>query len=361
MNLLARAAAAAGIIVRSEPVPEPASIADLIPSRIASDPALSLDSVFSAVLLLETAGAQLSVDAWRGTEILPRPSLLAQPDVFSHLPAFLSETIGSMAQRGEAFWQHYTGPADQVTGLKVLDPLTVEPLAGGRFSIKGKEQLGGISHLQLLRRPGYLHGLGPIQACMTTITGAIELREWANDWLNSSKVPNGQVSSDQPLSKADAERYKAQFVEKQSFKSGPIVLGSGLKYTPLLLKPEEMQWLEAQNFNVLAVARMFRIPARHMLAVLEGGSETYANLEQDEITFARHTLMRYITEIEAAFTNLLPRGQVARINVDALLRTDTKTRYEAHKIGLDAGFLTVDEVRSIEHLPILKEPSNAPA
>jgi hypothetical protein len=37
------------------------------------------------------------------------------------------------------------------------------------------------------------------------------------------------------------------------------------------------------------------------------------------------------------------------MNVDALLRPDTKSRYEAHKIALDAGFLTLDEVRELEN------------
>lgn len=352
-RLLARAAEALGVLVRDD-APAQSSIADLIPRRVGADPALSLDSVFSAILLLETAGSQLSADAWRSSELIDRPAVLDNPDVFSHRPAFLAETVGSMAQRGEAFWKHYLNPAGQVTGLKVLDPLTVEPLGGGRFSVAGREQLGGISHLQLLRRAGHLHGLGPIQACMETVQGAINLRRWADDWLDGSKVPNGQLNSEQPLNEQTAERYKKQFAEKQSYRNGPIVLGSGLKYTPLLLKPEEMQWLEAQNFNVLAVARMFRIPPRHLLAVLEGGADTYANLEQDEISFVRFTLMRYVTEIEAAFTALLPRGQVARINLDALLRTDTKTRYEAHKIGIEAGFLDIEEVRAIEHLPARK-------
>jgi hypothetical protein len=37
------------------------------------------------------------------------------------------------------------------------------------------------------------------------------------------------------------------------------------------------------------------------------------------------------------------------MNVDALLRPDTKSRYEAHKVALDAGFLTIDEVRELEN------------
>jgi phage portal protein BeeE len=48
-------------------------------------------------------------------------------------------------------------------------------------------------------------------------------------------------------------------------------------------------------------------------------------------------------------TEYLPRGQYAKMNVDALLRPDTKSRYEAHKIALDSGFLTLDEVRELEN------------
>ena len=60
--------------------------------------------------------------------------------------------------------------------------------------------------------------------------------------------------------------------------------------------------------------------------------------------------MPWVSRIEQKLTDYIPRGQYAKFNLDALLRPDTKTRYEAHKIALDGGFLTVDEVREIEDL-----------
>jgi phage portal protein BeeE len=60
--------------------------------------------------------------------------------------------------------------------------------------------------------------------------------------------------------------------------------------------------------------------------------------------------MPWASRIEQRLTDLLPRGQYAKFNFDALLRPDTKSRYDAHKVALDAGFLTVDEVREIEDL-----------
>ena len=87
-----------------------------------------------------------------------------------------------------------------------------------------------------------------------------------------------------------------------------------------------------------------------MLASVEGGSQTYSNLQQEDLSFVRWTLMTYLREIETALTWLLPPGQKAKFNLDAILRPDTLTRYQAHKIGLEAGFLNVDEVRAIENL-----------
>ena len=48
---------------------------------------------------------------------------------------------------------------------------------------------------------------------------------------------------------------------------------------------------------------------------------------------------------------LLPPFKVARFNTDELLRADIKSRYEAHHIGIAAGFKTPNEVRKEEGLP----------
>ena len=64
--------------------------------------------------------------------------------------------------------------------------------------------------------------------------------------------------------------------------------------------------------------------------------------------------MPYMREIEAALSELLPDD--VRFNVDGFLRPDTTTRYAAHKVAIEAGFLTIDEVRAIEGLnPLPKE------
>jgi phage portal protein BeeE len=71
------------------------------------------------------------------------------------------------------------------------------------------------------------------------------------------------------------------------------------------------------------------------------------------IEFAEFTLLPWAKRLEATFSAELPRGTGMKVNMDGLRRADTKTRYEAHKIALDGGFLTVDEVREIEDRPPL--------
>jgi phage portal protein BeeE len=90
-----------------------------------------------------------------------------------------------------------------------------------------------------------------------------------------------------------------------------------------------------------------------MLASVDGNSMTYTNIEQEQIAFTRYTLSQYYVEIEQNLSALLPRGTEARLNIDALLRADSLTRYQAHQISLAAGFKTIDEVRRDEKLPPL--------
>lgn len=47
----------------------------------------------------------------------------------------------------------------------------------------------------------------------------------------------------------------------------------------------------------------------------------------------------------------IEKGFYARFNVDAILRADLKTRYEAYRVGINAGFLKANEARAKENLP----------
>ena len=133
------------------------------------------------------------------------------------------------------------------------------------------------------------------------------------------------------------------------------VLGKGLHYDPVLISPKDALWIEAQQFDTLEIARIFGVPSSLMMTAIDGNSMTYSNVEQEWLGFVRFGLMAYLLVDPGRPHGAHPAGQRVRFNLDALLRSDTTTRYAAHRTALEAGFLTRDEVRAIENLPALTD------
>lgn len=361
-------AQAVGLVTRDEEGATTPPAGVLPPSRESATTAtladaLTLDSVYRAFMFLQTSAMQLTLDVWRRDNLIAKPSLVRKPDINSNLSAFLAETVTSLTGRGNAYWLKTRSPSGEVANLEVLPALEVQAFTDPvsrrpRYSYRGVTYTPNeIQHLKLLRITGELNGLGPVQAFRRGLGGALDQARYAQTWFTEGGVPNGILKTEQNLSPSQAEEYKQRWMDQRAKERGPAVLGSGLEYSFLQLKPDEVQWLETQKFSVTQVARLFGVPASYMLAVVEGTSQTYQNQEQADIAFVRFTLMAYLREIEEAFTDLLPQGQTARFNVDALLRTDTKTRMESHKLGIESGVLTVNEARAIEGLPPRVEES----
>jgi hypothetical protein len=100
------------------------------------------------------------------------------------------------------------------------------------------------------------------------------------------------------------------------------------------------------------VARAFNIPP-HLLGL--PGTNTYASVEQNNIAFVTHTLRPIVSKLETAFTPLLasvPGGQTAfiKFSMDGLLRGDANSRFGAYSTGIQAGYLTVNDIRRFEDL-----------
>ena len=319
--------------------------------------AMTLEAVYRCLFIIETAAKQLTIDAWRGnTPLNPAPSIIRRPNMHQTQTAFIVETVQSLAQRGNAYWMVTRAPEGEILNLEVLPALEVQPTQDPEnrlvwFTYRGRRYTRQeIIHLKLMTVPGEIEGLGPLQAAAKSIGGAIALSEYSAKFITDGGTPSGLLTTDQNLTQDQADALKAEWDTKVSHSKGTPVLGKGTHFELLSLKPAELQFLENQNFNVTQVARLFGIPARLMLAPLEGSSTTYANAQQEDLQMVKWTLTAYLREIETALTDLLPRGQNARFNLEGLLRADTLSRYQAHQIAINAGFLTINEVRQIEGL-----------
>lgn len=329
------------------------------PRTVSTGDAFSLSMVYRAIGIHAIAAKQMSLNVWRNDAQIDTPALVRQPNVDMSRSAFIEQTVVSLAATGNAYWRVIRDSADRVVNLIPLNPLDVLIETNSVGTITGYKHRGtelkrdDVKHLSLLRVPGTAYGLGPIQAAQPELRGALDTRDYAGNWFEDSGVPTGVLKSDQVLSPEAAKSAKDAWNTTQGGSRGVAVLGNGLTYSPIFLSPKDAQFIEAQSFNVTQIARLFGVPSSLMLAAVEGNSQTYSNVEQDWLGYVRFSLMAYLVEIEEALSSLIPRGQTVRFNVDALLRSDTTTRYAAHSVAIASGFLTVDEVRAIENLPPL--------
>ena len=336
---------------------------------VTTERALTLSTVFRAVQIHTTAVSQLSMRVERGGEtVTPTPAIVAEPSVAMSRSDFLEQVVACLYLDGNAFLKLTRSALGLVIDIEVLDPRQVYVRKdsdtqrvtfayGKRTDYTTRE----ISHIKFLNIPGFDRGLGPIQAARAEIAGALDARDYGSSWFTESGMPSGLLTTDDALTSDEAELYRRTWDgldENGEKKAGTSahrtrVLGKGLNYVPMLLKPSDVQFLESQQFSTTQIARLFGIPASLMLAATEGNSQTYSNVEQDWIAYVRFSLMNPLRKIEEAFSRLLVRGQTARFTIESLLRTDTKTRYEGHKIALD--WMTDDEIRAIEGLPALTD------
>jgi len=330
-------------------------------SGVTTNDALSLASVYRSVSIIATAMKQLGIHAYRDdAEVTPTPLWMRQPDAKMTREVWMEQTVNSMALAGNAYWLISRNPRGETVNLEVLNPFDVMIQTDDYgtalyYTYRGtlRYELNQIQHLAMMRVPGNVYGLGPIQAAQKELLNARDTRDYASVWFTDSGIPNGVLKSDQMLSPDQAAAAKDAWNLTAGAKNGVAVLGNGLNYQPMYLNPRDSMFIDAQGWNVQQIARLFGIPAGMLLASVDGTSMTYQNMEQEQMGFIRYTLSQYIVEIESAMSHVASRGTMVKINVDSLLRSDTLTRYQAHQIAIAAGWMTIDEVRAIEDMPTL--------
>jgi HK97 family phage portal protein len=291
--------------------------------------------------------------------VTPTPLVIRQPDIKVTREVWMEQTVYSLALAGNAYWLIGRNGRGETVNLEVLNPfdmmIQTDDFGNAQFyTYRGttRYELNQIEHLAMMLVPGNVYGLGPIQSCQKELLNARDTRDYAAEWFSKSGIPNGILKSDQMLSPDQAHAAKEAWNATAAASQGVAVLGNGLNYQPMYLNPRDAMFIEAQGFNVQQIARLFGIPANMLLApVGDGASMTYQNMEQEQMGFVRYTLSQYIVSIESSLSKLMTRGTMVKINVDSLLRSDTLTRYQAHKLAIESGWMTIDEVRAIEDLP----------
>lgn len=317
--------------------------------------ALTLVPVSRAISVLETAIMQIPVEVFRGNEKLPTPAWLESPDIENNISQseWLGTTLVHMSTFGNAFWLIKRGPRG-VANVTNIHPTEMSIMENDKgviyYQVGGKTYSNNdIVHLKLWTSPSTnkLTGEGPIQRHRSVIRSALDLHNYADNWFRTSAVPTGTLTTTEFLSEDVAKSNKEAFIKSQQERS-VAVLSSGLTYGAVSLNPEQAQFLENQKFINRQIALMFGVPPMYLSMSIEGQGMTYINGNEDRTRLYDDGLQQYVVRIQQAITDLLPRGQKAMFNLTQFLRPNQLARYQSYSIGLDKGFLSIDEVREIE-------------
>lgn len=348
---------------------------------VTAESALSHPAVMGAVRLIAELTASLplvayerTADGRRRAENHPVYRLLHEAPNYQQTPfTFKEELALHLLLHGNCFilvqWAEDGSPA----ALWPLHPsrVQVEVQPSGAILYK-VNTIGGqlvtytpddILHVPLLALDGLI-GRSPVQLAREAIGAALAAEEHAAAYFGNAARPSGILKTAGVLSPEAAQRLKESWQAAYGRgKAGTAVLEDGIEFEPISGNAQESQLIESRQFAMRTIAAALRIPP-HLLDPTARG--TYANVETQSLEFLTFSLQPFLTRLEEAFTlKLFTPTERQRYFVefltDSLLRTDTRTRYQAYQVAIQSGFMTANEVRQRENLPPLPEPAPPPA
>ncbi|GAA2364764.1 phage portal protein [Streptomyces carpaticus] len=336
-----------------------------------AEAALQSVAVSAAVDLLASLASELPVDVFRGagadrTEVpMRRHPWLADPAGTGHgLQDWIYQLMMSWLLRGNAYGLvHERGPT-AITQLEWMPPdaVAVQDADASRpgpvqWSLAGTavqigDNVGDLVHRRINPSTGRLLGVSPIRHHMhRVIRQSLVAAEFGQRWFTDGGHPSALLTNEEaPIDEDTARVVKRRFLAALRGSREPVVFGKGWKYQPLQVNAEESQFLETQGYTAAECARIFGPGIAEVLGYSTGGSLTYTNVQAQGTHLLTYSVNRWLLRVERALGLLLPAGQYAVINRDAMLQSTTLERHQAHASALDKRWRTVNEIRELENL-----------
>jgi HK97 family phage portal protein len=326
---------------------------------VTPDRALRLSTVWGCVRLLADSVSTLPLQVFRDDERdpLPTPRLLQRPSAdHPELSDWLWAVMASLLTRGNCW-----GMISDRAGAGLL-PAQVDLLDDARVGVQearaappvirvdGQEvDRADLWHVKAYPVAGSILGMSPIAYAREAIGLGLAAQQFGSRFFGDSAIPTGYLHSESSMSREQVMEIKELWEHAHKGKRGTAVLG-GISYKNLSIAPEEAQFIETQKFNVATLCRIYGVPPE-MMGGETAGHEAYTSPEMRSTDLLVWTLRPWLVRLETAISTLLPRAQQAKFNAGGMVRATLRERYEAHKLGIEAGWLLRSEVRELEDRP----------
>ena len=337
--------------------------------------ALALSAVWACTNLLAGTIASLPLMVYRtaedGTRTVAKDHPLYRvlhdsPNADQTAGDFWEFSIAGLELWGNAF-ARITRSGDRVVALTPVKPslVTVDRASSRELRYRWSED--GETYEVMQRDMLHIRGFGgaPLGGMSTLafgrhafgLAGAIDRA--AGKMFENGMRPSMALTFDKFLTDEQRQLAETKLVEKYigAVNTGrPFINEGGSKLEAITIKPEDAQMLQSRSFSVEEICRFFGVPP-FMVGHTEKVTSFGSGLEQQVLGFQKFTLRRRLKRIEQAIGKQLlsPQDRAAGIsvefNLEGLLRGDSKARAAFYTAMLNAGVMTINEVRALENLP----------
>lgn len=199
-------------------------------------------------------------------------------------------------------------------------------------------------------------GISPIGYERESISLSIAMEQFGSKFFGNSASPSGIFSIQGELSDGAFQRMKQDFETSYAGMKNhnkPMILEGGAVFSPITMTNTDSQFLEGRRYQKEDIAMLYRVPL-HMLNDLAKAS--YNSIEQLSLSFVTYTLSPWLVRIEQCMNRDLltesekKAGYYIKHNLSALLRGDSKTRFENYDKAIKSGIYTINDVLDKEDM-----------
>lgn len=220
-----------------------------------------------------------------------------------------------------------------------------------------KFKAGEVLHFKGLTING-IEGISIGEYLSTLIESSKAGQQYVNNYFKGGLFAKGILQYTGDISTENIGKLKRKF---ESMAGGVDNAGSvlplplGFEFKSLKNTMADSQFMEINQLSARQIASAFGIKM-HMLNDLDRA--THTNIAEQQKSFYIDTLQSILNMYEQEMTYKLllkkevEQGYFWKFNVDSILRSDLKARYESYAKGIQNGFLKPNEVRKMEDLPI---------
>lgn len=194
-----------------------------------------------------------------------------------------------------------------------------------------------------------LCGVSPIMMNKMTMGKAFKQNRYSAMALGD-RAP-GHLGYEGNLTATQIAQNQKNWKENRNEGNIPVLSGNW-KYQTHLIPPGDAEYIETANLTDQQICGIFRVPPAF---VQNFQRMTWNNAEQVDLIFAKHTMTAICTVIEKEcnmklFTEKEKKNHSVKLNMNGLLRGDSKARAEFYTAMRNIGAMNGNEIRDKEDL-----------